>query len=114
MLYIGNLCMFVSLMIKNEEQGIFFPQNAEYVRTSDMVQEIAKVHQKKILLVKVFNPVLRLLGKSGGNSNGKSGKIGGMVNKAFGNMVYEKAMSEYREEYRIYDMQESVRLTEVE
>ena len=114
MLYIGNLCMFVSLMIKNEEQGIFFPQNAEYVRTSDMVQEIAKVHQKKILLVKVFNPVLQLLGKTGGNSNGKSGKLGGMINKAFGNMVYEKAMSEYREEYRIYDMQESVRLTEVE
>lgn len=30
MLYIGNLVEFVRLMIENEEQGIFWPQNAEY------------------------------------------------------------------------------------
>lgn len=106
MLYVGNLCKFISLMIENEENGIFFPQNAEYVRTSDMVQAIAKAHGKKIRLVKIFNPFLRLLGKLGG-------KPGGLVNKAFGNMVYEQEMSEYREEYRVADLQESVRLTEV-
>lgn len=106
MLYVGNLCKFISLMIENEENGIFFPQNAEYVRTSDMVQAIAKAHGKKIRLVKIFNPLLRFLGKLGG-------KPGGMVNKAFGNMVYEQEMSKYREEYRVADLQESVRLTEV-
>ena len=106
MLYVGNLCKFISLMIENEENGIFFPQNAEYVRTSDMVQAIAKAHGKKMRLVKIFNPFLRLLGKLGG-------KPGGLVNKAFGNMVYEQEMSEYREDYRVADLQESVRLTEV-
>lgn len=113
MLYVGNLCKFISLMIKNEENGIFFPQNAEYVRTSDMVQAIAKAHGKKIRLIKIVNPVLRLCGRQGGKNGGKSGRIAGLVNKAFGNMVYEKALSEYREEYRVTDLQESVRLTEV-
>lgn len=106
MLYVGNLCKFVSLMIVNEESGVFFPQNAEYVRTSEMVQEIAKVYGKRIILIKLFNPILRLFGKLGG-------KIGGLVNKAFGNMVYEKSMSHYKEDYEIYNLKKSVLLTEV-
>lgn len=105
MLYIGNLCKFVSLMILNEERGIFFPQNIEYVNTSEMVKTIAAAHQRKICLIRIFNPVLRLAGRMGG-------KIGGLANKAFGNMTYEKAMSEYKEKYQIYDFRESVFLTE--
>lgn len=105
MLYVGNLCKFVSLMIENEESGIFFPQNAGYVRTSDMVKKIAEAHKKKICLVKLFNPALSLLGKCGG-------KLGGLVNKAFGNMTYEKGLSEYRQGYQMYDLKESIRLTE--
>lgn len=105
MLYIGNLCKFVSLMILNEESGIFCPQNTEYVCTSDLVQAIAAEAGKKIPLTAVFHPFLLLLGKLGG-------KPGGMVNKAFGNMTYEKGMSEYRCEYRICDFRESVHLTE--
>lgn len=106
MLYVGNLCMFVALMIENEEQGIFFPQNSEYVRTSQMVKEIASVHRKKVCLTKVFNPVLRFLGRAGG-------RIGGLVNKAFGNMVYDKNLSAYKENYQIYSLEESVKMTEV-
>ena len=105
MLYVGNLCKFVALMIQNEESGIFFPQNREYVRTSEMVRMIAETHGKKIRLVKVFNPFLRLLGALGG-------KPGGLVNKAFGNMVYDREMSEYREDYRVYELEESIWLTE--
>ena len=105
MLYIGNLCKFISLMIIKEEQGIFYPQNKEYVQTSQMVTEIAKVKNKKICMTKLFNPLLKLMGICGG-------KFGGLVNKAFGNMVYEKEMSTYCEEYQIYDLEESIRLTE--
>lgn len=105
MLYIGNLCKFISLMIKNEENGIFYPQNKEYVQTSEMVKYIAQTHQKKICFIKLFNPILRLMGKMGG-------KFGGLVNKAFGNMVYDKEMSRYKEEYQVYNLEESVQLTE--
>lgn len=105
MLYVENLCKFVSLMLINEEQGIFFPQNTEYVCTSSLVKQIASAHGKKMYLIKMFNPALICLGK---------GKLSGLVNKAFGNMVYEKSMSEYKEEYRMFDLEKSVRETENE
>ena len=107
MLYVENLCRFVYLMVRNQERGIFFPQNSEYVCTSDMVKEIATVRGRRIHLWRGFNPFLRLAGHLGG-------RIGGLANKAFGNMTYEKTMSEYKEEYRIYDFRESVRRTERE
>lgn len=106
MLYVGNLCKFVSLMVEKEESGIFFPQNREYVCTSEMVKQIAEAQGNKIRMVKVFNPFIRMLGVLGG-------KPGRLVNKAFGNMVYDRELSEYQEEYQIYGQKESIRLTEV-
>lgn len=106
MLYVGNLCKFVSLLVQNEEQGIFFPQNTEYVQTSNMVKMIAATRGKKIWLTKLGNLFLRLLGAMGG-------KPGRLVNKAFGNIVYDKDLSVYKEDYQMYDLEESIRLTEV-
>lgn len=101
MLHIDNLCEFIRLMIDNEEEGLFFPQNAEYVKTSDMVRLIAEVHGRRIRLTKVFNPALRLM--HGIN----------MVNKVFGNLVYEKSMSEYeKSSYQIRNFDETINLTE--
>lgn len=105
MLYIGNLCKFISLMIENEEKGIFFPQNAEYMSTSVMVREIAAVHQRKVHLTKVFNPMLVLMGKMGR-------KYGEIVNKAFGSIAYEKDLSKYLVNYHIYDIKASIQMTE--
>ena len=47
MLYVENLCEFVRLIIENNEKGLFYPQNEEYVKTFDMVKTVAKVHGKK-------------------------------------------------------------------
>lgn len=101
MLHIDNLCEFIRLMIQNNENGIFFPQNKEYVKTSELVKLIAEYNGKKILETKVFNPVLRLMGS-----------YVGAVNKAFGSLVYEKDMSEYKDNYRVRNFKESVRFTE--
>ncbi|GAB6168230.1 NAD-dependent epimerase/dehydratase family protein [Clostridium carnis] len=103
MLHIDNLCEFIKLMIVNEENGVFYPQNDEYVGTSELVKLIAGVHGKRIVLTRVFNPALRLIGN-----------FVGQINKAFGNLVYEKSMSEYKVEYRVRDLKEAVRVTEVE
>lgn len=102
MLHIDNLCEFIRLMIDNEEQGIFFPQNAEYVKTSELVKMIAEAHGKKIGLTKVFNSLLSIL----------SCKVG-LVNKVFGNLVYEKKMSDYTNNYHIRDLKESVQISEL-
>lgn len=103
MLHIDNLCEFIRLIIKNEESGVFYPQNKEYVKTSDLVKEIANVHGKNIKTTKLFNPMLRAMGR-----------FIGLVNKAFGNLVYEKSMSEYKDDYRIRNFKESIEVTEGE
>jgi len=101
MLHIDNLCEFIKVMIDFEETGLYFPQNKEYVKTSDLVKTIAEVHGKKIIMTKLFNHVLRLM-------------FGiGIVNKVFGNLVYEKSMSDYdKANYRIRTFKESIELTE--
>lgn len=106
MLYIGNLCEFLCLLMQSGEGGIYFPQNAEYVRTSEMVRLIAKTAGHRIWITKLLNPAVWLAGKI-------PGKVSGMVNKAFGNMTYELEMSEvFDGKYRYFDLERSIRLTE--
>ncbi|MGI6696599.1 MAG: NAD-dependent epimerase/dehydratase family protein [Christensenellales bacterium] len=79
MLQIDKLCEYVKLMIDAQRSGIYFPQNSEYVCTSDMVKQIAYANGKRIHLTRVFNPLLRLL----------SGKLH-VVDKVFGNLTYDE------------------------
>lgn len=103
MIHIDNLCEFIRLMVDNVEDGVFHPQNDEYVKTSDLVKEIARVHGKKMFLTRLFNPFLRFF----------SNRID-LVNKVFGSLSYDLQMSEYKEDYRVRSFEESVRLTEIE
>ena len=103
MLYIENLCEFIRLMIDNEEKGIFFPENKEYVKTRDIVSEIAETYEKKIVLIKVFNPLIRFL-------SNKFFKI----NKLFGSLTYDKEISDISKEiYNVIDFKTSIKLTEM-
>ncbi|OMC73881.1 NAD-dependent epimerase [Paenibacillus odorifer] len=101
MLHIDNLCEFIRLMIDNNENGVYFPQNNEYVKTTEMVRLISEIHQKNVKLTRVFNPLIKFMGN-----------FVGTVNKAFGNLVYEQGMSEYKENYRVWDLQDSIGVTE--
>ncbi len=105
MLYIDNLCRFVELMIENEESGVFFPQNAEYTVTSDMVRMIAEAKGHRILMIPGFGWAVKLLAKL-------PGKAGGMAEKAFGDSAYDMEMSRYKEDYRVCSLRESVIKTE--
>lgn len=103
MLHIDNLCEFIKVMIDYKETGLYFPQNKEYVKTSEMVRLIAEVHEKKIWMIRWMNWLIRLM-------------FGvGVVRKVFGNLVYEESMSLYdKANYRIRDFRESIELTELE
>ncbi len=101
MLYIENLCEFVRLMIENEEYGIFWPQNKEYSNTSEMVRMIGKAHGKNVHIIHGFEWALKLLGL-----------FTGVVDKAFGNLYYDKKLSLYKSNYRICDLKESIMRTE--
>lgn len=101
MLYVENLCEFLRLVIKNRESGTFYPQNGEYVCTSEMVREIAKAHSHRLWLAKGFRPMLRLAEHGSG-----------LVTKVFGNLAYAQELSQYPENYRVCSFAESIRRTE--
>ena len=103
MLYVGNLCEFVRLMIVNGESGIFLPQNAEYTNTSEMVKMIAAANGRKVRLVYGFGWAIKFLGL-----------FTGLVNKAFGNLTYSKDVSEYDNDYQKYSLLTSIEETESE
>jgi nucleoside-diphosphate-sugar epimerase len=99
MIFIDNLSEFVRLLIDDCSCGLFFPQNKEYVCTSEMVKKIAEIHGINLRMTKLFNFLLRIF------------KIG-TVKKVFGNLVYEKQIGEYKNKYTVYDFETSIRLTE--
>lgn len=103
MLYVGNLAEFVRIMIENEESGIFWPCNKEWSNTSELVRMIAECHGKKVRLVPGFGWVLK------GMSH-----INRYVNKAFGNLVYEDYLGDYKSDYRLYSLAQSIKETEWE
>lgn len=94
MVFIGNLCEFVKEVIDQEKTGLFFPQNSEYTNTSSMVEQIAKIHGKKIWMTKAFNWTIRVMSLN-------------TVKKVFGDLVYEKVDTIGK-----YDLEKSIKLTE--
>ena len=82
MLYVENLAECVRLLIEQGIGGIFWPQNREYSNTSQLVALIAKAHGKHIVLVPGFTWALKLLSH-----------CTGLVNKAFGRLCYDPALS---------------------
>ena len=112
MLYIENLCEFLCQMMLvpydefSPKGNIFIPQNDEYTQTSDMVRMIAEAKGHKIKIVKALDIFVKLGSKV-------PGKIGGLINKAFGNSCYEMSLSEYDGiNYQIVSLEESVKRTE--
>ena len=101
-LYVENLCEFVRLVISNNDQGIYYPQNSEYASTTTIVKTI----NPGIRISGILNPGVFISSKI-------PGKISGLCNKAFGNLVYEKSMSQYSENYCRFDLRKSIEKTEV-
>lgn len=101
MLYINNLCEFIKNIIELEDKGLFFPQNEEYVRTTDMVNEISKFHEKKIINIKLLNPIIRrFMHKE-------------IIKKVFGSLFYDRSLSTYKNnQYQIYDLADSIKHSE--
>ena len=98
MLYVGSLNRLVQQIIDREDRGIFCPQDPEYLNTSAMVQAIAASQGKHLLLIPGFSWALHLLRH-----------LTGAVDKAFGSLVYDKALSKLEEDYCIASFPDSVK-----
>lgn len=77
MVFIGNLCEFIKQVIDEYKGGLFFPQNQDYVSTSDMVRLIGVFYSKKIFFTNKLNFIFDILDSS-------------IVKKVFGSLTYEK------------------------
>lgn len=97
MLYVGNLAAFVKNCIDEEKSGLFFPQDAEYICTFEMVKRIAKYNDKKIQTMGLFNWAIRIM--LGVNVR--------VFKKIFGSLTYEKV-----DLISTFDFEEAMRKTE--
>ena len=98
MLYNKNLAEFVRLMIDNDERGTFWPQNKEYTSTMGIIKDVASVHGRQMTLIPV--PIFAV--KIGA-------KLIPSLRKAFGSFCYDQKISEYKQEYRLFTYEESIK-----
>lgn len=76
-IYVDNLCEFLKVIIDNEMQGIFFPQNEKYMSTSETVSLIATAHSKKVYQSKLLALAIQPL------------MFSPTLKKAFGSLTYD-------------------------
>ena len=97
MIYIDNLSDFLRWLIENNERGIFYPQNDEYVSTTSLVKYISKYNRKKIFIFPFFKSILLVIPSS-------------KFKKVFGDLTYnfhENKQNPYTE------FEETIRLSEL-
>jgi UDP-glucose 4-epimerase len=82
MLYIDNLSNSIKYLVDEEARGTYFPQNNDYMCTSQIVRDTAKLIGKKIWFTRIFNPVIYLF----------RGFVS-VVNKMFSDSYYDLEMS---------------------
>src|SRR5690554_3449079 len=83
MLYIDNLANSIKYLIEEGAQGTYFPQNSDYMCTTEIVRETAKLLNKKVWFTRIFNPIIYLT----------RGWIS-VMNKMFSDSYYELEMSQ--------------------
>lgn len=96
-LYVANLAEFVAKLAECGKGGMYFPQNKEYMSTSQTVFELAKGQGKSIHLSRALSPFARFA-----CSRVDTAK------KAFGNLYYGMDMSKYGFEYQTISFEESI------
>lgn len=103
MIYIENLAEFFRLLVEKGCGGIFLPQNSEYVNTSQMVALLRRAMGKRMHLCSILGFCVKLCSKL-------PGKVGRLVNKAFGSLTIDLAVSkEGIDGYQLYSLEESIR-----
>lgn len=98
MIYVDNLCEFLKLIINNKEYGIFYPQNSDYVSTVDVIKTAAKYFNHKIVFIRLFNPLIKLLSKRFW-----------VINKIFGTKFYDISLSPDVKKYNKVDFETSIK-----
>lgn len=102
MLFVDNLAEFVKQCILRELDGTFFPQNAEYSDTVEIVRYFAKAHGHKIWISRIFNPLVWL-----------GAKFLPAVPKMFADSYYVQEMSKMDFDYQLVSFKDSLKGLEI-
>lgn len=98
MLHVYNLSEFIKQIIKRDLSGIFFPQNAEYADTVEMVRLFAKEHGHRIWISSLFNPLVWM-----------GSFVFSAIPKMFSDSYYEMDMSKYDFDYNVISFEDSLK-----
>jgi len=102
MIFIDNFSEFVRLLVDKSDCGLFFPQNKEYINTAELVELITKANSKRVHLSKTLALIIKLLGN----------RVN-VVKKLFGNLVFDKSLSSYRDyNYSLTSFEKSIYICE--
>lgn len=96
MIYIDNLAAFLKLCIDQELEGVYMPQNKEYVQTSEMASIIASTLGKKIIICRGLGFIICCMRP-----------FFGILKKAFGSIIYENT-EDFDFVYNIVEQKESI------
>lgn len=102
-LYVGNLNRLVRHLLDTGTGGIFCPQDREQVDTGRMVQTVARLHGRSLPLIPGFGWALSLLRP-----------LTPKIDKAFGSLCYDPALSRCPWDYQVYSMEQALQETEAE
>lgn len=97
MIYIDNLLVLIEKSILNESNGVFLPQNNEYMSTKKIFEISSDILNKKIFFISLFNPIINKLIERNG-----------FFYKVFGNKYYSMEDNS-NIEYQIVDNKESIK-----
>ena len=99
MIYSDNLCELIRLVADTRGNGVYYPQQEQYICTSQLVKDIGDAADHRIILTKMFNPILKLM----------SNRIL-LIRKVFGSEAYEMNLSNHFDgAYRVVNYGESVK-----
>ena len=101
MIYIDTLCACMALLLQTGEGGLYFPQNACYVRTDELVAHIARARGRRLWQPRGAGWLFRLLAP----------RVG-VVGKVFGTLTYDMEMSAPFQSVAQLDFAETIRRTE--
>ena len=103
MIYIGNFCEYVRLLLHSGEAGVFCPQDAEPYCTAELMRWIAEENGRKLGQGKLLAVAVRCLAP-----------VLPPLRKAFGNLTYAPALSVVPQgDYCLWSPREAVKATEV-
>ena len=91
-IYVENLAEFIRLAADRQISGTYYPTDDVPVTTPALLTAVRRARGKKTRLLKVFDPLVRL--------------IGGMsiARRVFGGLTYSNELTACKFDYRLYDL----------